>query len=169
MLTPTVPAESDLGAVFDRSGYRRARFFVPDLGAQVADLLARSLADAGLQPVSIASAPSDLPMGVDFIIESTVVHLRCVKRFLPETADVHPNFIMSANAQIHFRLAGRAGELYSVTEFGDVSEPPDLRDSGREAPAFTEPGDALSAAITQTITRLLSDTSFQDALPRSRS
>jgi hypothetical protein len=171
VVTATVPAEFDLGAVFDRSGYRHARFFVPNLGARVADLLARSLADAGLQPVPIASAPAggDLPTGVDFVIESTVEQLRCVKRFVPQTADAHANFIMSASAQVHFRLAGRGGELYSVTEFGEVSEPPGIRDSDRKAPAFTDPADALSAALAQAIARLLSAASFRAALPRSRS
>lgn len=171
MVATTVPAEFDLGAVFDRSGYRRARFFVPNLDSQVADLLARSLADAGLQPVPIASAPTegDLPTGVDFVIESTVEQLRCVKRFVPQTADARPNFLMSARAQVHFRLAGRGGELYSVTEFGEVSEPLGIRDSDRKAPAFTEPADALSAAIAQAIARLLNDARFRAALPRSRS
>ena len=171
VVTTNVPAEFDLGAVFDRSGYRHARFFVPNLGPQVADLLARSLADAGLQPVPIATAPADgdLPTGVDFVIESTVEQLRCVKRFVPQTADTRRNFIMSATAQVHFRLAGRGGELFSVTEFGEVNEPPGIRDSDQKAPAFTDPSDALSAAIMQTIARLLSATGFRQALPRSRS
>lgn len=171
MVAPTIPPDLDLGAVFDPAGYQRARFFVPDLGAQVADLLARSLADAGLQSVPIASAPSngDLPIGIDFVIESTVEQLRCVEHFVPETPDSHRNPIMSARAQVHFKLSGRGGELYSVTEFGDISEPPENKDSSRKAPTLTDPGDALSAAIMESITRLLNDDSFRQALPHYRS
>lgn len=167
----TVPNDLDLGAVFDPAGYRDARFFVPDLGVQVANLLMRSLADAGLQPVPIASAPADgdLPMGIDFVIEATVEQLRCVKRFVPEAAEVHPRFILSAQAQMHFKLFGRGGELYSVTEFGEVREPPYITDSDNRAPVLSEPGDALSAVIIQAITRLLSDSGFRQALPNYRS
>jgi hypothetical protein len=167
VVSPVVARDPDIGAVFDRGGYMRTRLYLPDAADQIAGLITRSLADAGLQPVLIAQAPAndELPTGIDFMITSTVEDLRCMQRFVPE----EQGSILSAHAQMHFTLLGRGGELYSTDESDDASAPSRDTPTNRGSVKFGGPGDAVSTAVTRTIIRLLDDPQFQEALPHRTS
>jgi hypothetical protein len=157
-----------VGIVFDSAGYVRAQLYLPDANIQLAALLARRLADAGLRPMPIATAPEggELPSGVDFVIAAAVEQMQCVERYLPQAGGSESNFVISAQTEVHFTLANRGGEVYSADEFGDVGFPVEREHAGIERHASADPADALSAAVAQTISELLSDPRFQQQLPR---
>jgi hypothetical protein len=131
-------------------------------------MLAKSLSTAGLAPISIGKPSRDgmLPVGVDFAITAQVLELRCVKRYISAAADASPNFTMSAVARIKFTLTGRGGTLYSASKLADIDESPHRADLKRYVPPITEPADALSSAVSQTLLKLVGDPEFQQMLPQ---
>jgi hypothetical protein len=167
VVSPVVARDPDIGTVFDRGGYVRTRLYLPDAASQIGEVITRSLADAGLQPVLMSEEPAndDLPAGIDFMITSTVEDMRCMQRFMPEAQ----GSILSAHAQMHFTLSGRGGELYSADESGDASAPSRDTPTNRGSVKIVEPDDAVSTAVTRTIIRLLDDPQFEEALPHRTS
>jgi hypothetical protein len=170
VVTPVMERDPYIGTIVDRAGYVRTRLYLPDAPGQVAELISRSLADAGLQPVQMAGVPADgdLPTGVDFMITSSVQELRCTQQFLPEQGSDN-GFILSARAQMHFTLSGRGGELYSADEFGDAGTASREASTEKQLADMKEPADAVSGALLEAITRLIDDHQFQEGLPHRTS
>jgi hypothetical protein len=163
-----VPPNLTLGNVYDANGYRQTRLGLNDPAREVSAALMTALKDAGLKPSTIGGMPpgSELPVGIDFGLVPAIEELRCVKRIESSDADGRPRFTMSAAATIKFSLVGRGGPLYSAAKFGSVEEPPRGADPARYNPPFTRPEDAISAAVSQAISKLIADPSFQQVLPR---
>jgi len=170
VVTPVVAQDPYVGEIVDRAGYVHTRLYLPDAAGQVAELISRSLADAGLQPVQMAGVPAngDLPTGVDFMITSSVQELRCMQQFLPEQRG-GKEFILSARAQMRFTLSGRGGELYSADEFGDAGTASHEASADKQLADMKDPADAVSGAILEAITRLIDDHQFQEGLPHRTS
>jgi hypothetical protein len=161
-----MPPAMDLGAVFDAQGYRETTLKGGDLSRQAAEVIAKSLALSGLRPEIMNASPGDLPVGIDFVLTSSIESLHCIKRHIGGSGEPKDAFMMFADARLKFALAGRGGPLYSATESSQLAEPPQGADIAKYKPQFTDPADAASAVVTRTAAKLIADPEFQQVLPR---
>ncbi|HJU29537.1 MAG TPA: hypothetical protein VJ718_10220 [Candidatus Binataceae bacterium] len=164
-VAPTEAAHGmKIGAVFDANGYREMALRGGDLASQIAEIVAASLAAAGLKPKIMNVSAGDLPEGVDFVLSSSLESLHCVKRYVGDGAPGGA-FVMYADARIAFTLAGRGGKLYSATKSSQLEEPARGADIAKYKLPFVDPADAASAVVSRTIAQLIADPEFQQVLP----
>jgi hypothetical protein len=159
------PLGMNLGAVFDANGYRQETLKADDLSRQITEIIAKSLAAAGLKPMILNASAGDLPAGIDFVLISRLESLSCIKRYVGGGAPGGA-FVMYADARINFMLAGRGGKLYSATKSSDLAEPRQGADIASYKPPFVNPADAVSAVVSRVIAQLVADSEFEQVLPR---
>ncbi len=160
--------DSRVGMIADSGGNQIAILQVVDINVQTASVIAKALAEAGLQPIMIGAVPASRqpPFGIDFMIMSGVDQLKCDKRFLPDM--VPGAYRLSASVVIKLELVNRDGVLAVVQGSSDLEEPPFGANPAAYKPAITDPGKALSWALSRAVRSALADPALAAPLPRHK-
>ncbi|HVC44217.1 MAG TPA: hypothetical protein VND20_05325 [Candidatus Binataceae bacterium] len=160
--------DARVGVIVDSGGAKTAILQVVDINGQTASVIAKALAESGLQPVMIGDVPASRqpPFGIDFMIMSGVNELKCDKRFLP--GRVPGTYRLSASVVIKLELLNRDGVLAVVQGSSDLEEPPFGANQATYKPAITDPGKALSWALSRAVRSALADPALVAPLPQHK-
>jgi hypothetical protein len=157
-----------VGAIYGSDGILQRHLFVENLGPVVTAAVVRALADAGLKSEALTAAPAgDLPpLGIDYLLTTTIEDASVVKRFGAQHTVHGQLFTMKSSFKLEFVLSSRASpKLYQGEMIGTEEEPPLPVGGEVFLPLETEPAESLSVAMSRAIGALMLEARFRRILP----
>ncbi|MGH7814693.1 MAG: hypothetical protein ACREQI_11915 [Candidatus Binataceae bacterium] len=151
---PLANGEIAVGAVYAADGRRDKALAVSNAGAAFGRALAGAMADAGLVPIAIDSAPTGgRPRGgADFLLTAKLEQFEVNKHFGAARTVHGQYFTMRASVRAKIELRNRGGAMvYAGEVIGTEDEPPAPARHEVFLPLETDPAESLSAAMSRAV------------------
>jgi hypothetical protein len=153
-----------VGKLFDPDG-NEATLILDDPSKAVSRLVAEDLDHKGLRAKVFAS-PAEVPDGYDHVASCEPEELSVVKRIDQAKEPGENSFLMKAKARIRCTLADRDGKVILNDSFSSTRNEPPLGEAAQHhRRLINDPGEALSAAISDAVDDFTSHPDFRGVLP----
>jgi hypothetical protein len=152
-----------VGNVFDPDG-NVERMMVLDPPDAISRLVASDFDHKGLK-ATVLPMGSEIPDGIDFVVSCDPQELTVVKRVDRASGTGEQSFLMKARARLKCTLKDREGKVIMSDQFSSVEMEPPLGEAGSGRPIISDPGDALSAAVSDAVDAFMNNPDFRRALP----
>ncbi len=153
-----------VGTLFDPDG-NEVTLILEDPLQAVSRLVAEDLDHQGLR-AKVFSSPAEVPDGYDHIASCEPEALSVVKRIDQANGPGANSFLMKAKARLRCTLADRDGNVILSDSFSSTRDEPPLGEAAQHhRRLINDPGEALSAAISEAVDDFTSHPDFRRVLP----